>query len=61
MFPEMLNGKKSYIAGLLMIAVGLAEMFGIDVMPGVDASNAGPMIALGFSTVFLKHGQQTGA
>jgi hypothetical protein len=35
-----LSGKKTYIAAGLLIAVCVAEYFGIDVVDGIDRSNA---------------------
>jgi hypothetical protein len=48
------NGK-TYIIGALMILIGLAEMFGIDI-PRVDGTNASQIIAEGFGFIFLRAG-----
>ena len=37
---EALRGKKTYISAGLLIAVCAAEMMGLDVVPGIDKSNA---------------------
>lgn len=49
---EWFSGKKTFITALLMIAVGLAEMFGMDVVAGVDQSNAMLMVSAGFAFFF---------
>lgn len=37
---EDLQGKKTYIAAGLLIVVCLAELFGVDVVPGITQDNA---------------------
>ena len=37
---DFLSGKKTYIGAGLLALVCLAEMFGIDVVPGIDSTNA---------------------
>ena len=34
------RGKRTYITAGLLIAVCVAELFGMDVVPGIDKSNA---------------------
>lgn len=49
---DWLNGKKTYLTAILMILVGFAEMFGMDVVAGVDASNAMILVSNGFAFLF---------
>ena len=37
---EFIDGKKTYITLGLLVLVCVAELFGLDVVPGIDKSNA---------------------
>lgn len=37
---ELLRGKKTYIAAGLLLVVCVAEYFGVDVVAGIDQTNA---------------------
>lgn len=45
---DWLGGKKTYLAAGLLVAVCAAEYFGVDVVPGIDKSNA---VATGWEAV----------
>ena len=51
-----LDGYKTYIAAGIGIIIGLAELAGIDVVPGVDASNALNFIYQAILGVTIRHG-----
>jgi hypothetical protein len=39
-FRDAIKGKKTYISAGLLIAVCVAELAGLDVVPGIEKSNA---------------------
>ncbi len=49
-----LDGKKSYIVGVLMIAIGVVELVGIDVVADVTQGSAINYILAGFSMISIK-------
>lgn len=55
----ILDGYKTYIIGILGLAIGLAELLGIDVIAGVDQSTAWTTIQVALTGMFLKRGQTT--
>lgn len=53
---DKINGNKTYILSWLSLAVGVVELFGMDVVPGIDASNAMTTIQAALTAIFLRHG-----
>lgn len=53
---EFLSGKKTYIAAGLLIVVCAAEYLGIDVVPGIDPSNALGTAWESLLAIFLRAG-----
>jgi hypothetical protein len=51
---NFLNGYKSYITGGIMIAIGVAELLGIDIVADVTQSSAINYILAGFSLISVK-------
>jgi len=52
---DFLSGKKTYIAAIIMILMGVAAFFGINV-PGVEQADAGQLIMNGLSFFFVRMG-----
>lgn len=51
---NFLPGKKTFLTGLFMVAVGIAQVAGIDV-PGFEG-DGGEMITEGLALIFLRLG-----
>lgn len=45
------DGTKSYLLGAALIAVGFAEMFGLDLVPEIDGSNAWSSVTTGLGII----------
>lgn len=52
---NLFQGKKTFVTAAAMIAIGVAEVAGIDI-PAVDAANAGSLIVEGLGFIFLRAG-----
>lgn len=52
---SFLNGYKTYIAGAVGVAIGVAELIGIDVVPNVDQESALNAIYVGVLVIFGRH------
>lgn len=52
---DFLSGKKTYITAILMIAMGVLEMVGIDV-PNLAATDAPQLVMTGLGFFFMRQG-----
>ena len=51
---SFINGKKSYILGIITVLIGVAEMLGVDVIPSVTQFDAFNYILGGFAIITAK-------
>lgn len=55
------TGNGTYIVSVVGLIVGVLEMVGVDVVPGVDKANAMQTIQVSLSAIFIRAGLKKAA